>query len=79
MLKKKRNDKSVGIINLGLSNLGSITNLIIFLKRNEDIDLSIIDYSYNLFNFFAMHYRYFCHKFYNHYYNFFESKFIFRK
>ena len=51
----------------------------IFLKRNEDIDLSIIDYSYNLFNFFAMHYRYFCHKFYNHYYNFFESKFIFRK
>ena len=33
MLKKNRNDKSVGIINLGLSNLGSITNLIMFLKK----------------------------------------------
>tara|TARA_B100001175_G_scaffold317437_1_gene334369 strand:- start:20401 stop:21033 length:633 start_codon:yes stop_codon:yes gene_type:complete len=33
MLKKNSNSKSVGIINLGLSNLGSITNLIIFLKK----------------------------------------------
>jgi len=51
----------------------------IFLKGNEDVNLSIIDYSYNFFNFFVMYYRYFCHKFYNHYYNLFESKFIFKK
>ena len=33
MIKKKINNRCVGIVNLGLSNLGSIINLVLFLKR----------------------------------------------
>lgn len=48
----------------------------IFLQKKNNINLNLFDKIYNVSNFFKMNYLYLRHKFYNHYYNFFESKFL---
>ena len=48
----------------------------IFLKGENRVNLSFIDYVLNYLSFYKMHYFYLRHKLYNHYYNYFESKFI---
>ena len=48
----------------------------IFLKERPIIELSVVDYFINFVNLMKMHYQYVKHKIYNHYYRFFESKFI---
>ena len=48
----------------------------VFLKEKLDIKLSPLDYFINYLGFTKMHYQYLKHKIYNHYYRFFESKFI---
>ncbi len=48
----------------------------IFLKKNNKINFSFIDYLLSHINFLYMYYSYLRHKIYNHYYNYFESKII---
>ncbi len=48
----------------------------VFFKKKNNINLELNDYFLNYKNFIKMHYFYLRHKLYNHYYNFFESKFI---
>ena len=48
----------------------------VFLKDKLDIKLSPLDYFINYLGFMKMYYQYLKHKIYNHYYRFFESKFI---
>jgi len=47
-----------------------------FLKQKIVLNISIMDYISNYYNFFLMGYFYFRHKLYNHYFNFFYSKFL---
>lgn len=51
----------------------------IFLKKRNIQKTSYIDHLNNHLSFFGMHYNYVRHKIYNHYYKYFESKFIFKK
>ncbi len=48
----------------------------VFLSNKAPNNISIIDHFLNLKNHLIMHYYYLRHKIYNHYFNFFESKFI---
>ena len=48
----------------------------IFLNSEIKVNYSISDYLVNYLSFYKMHYFYLRHKLYNHYYNYFESKFI---
>jgi len=48
----------------------------VFLKDKLEIKLSPLDYFINYLSFTKMYYQYIKHKIYNHYYRFFESKFI---
>ncbi len=50
-----------------------------FLKKTPDVKLSIFDYLINLKSRISMSFQYIKHKIYNHYYRFFESKFIYYK
>tara|TARA_Y100000768_G_scaffold318458_1_gene253880 strand:+ start:3905 stop:5002 length:1098 start_codon:yes stop_codon:yes gene_type:complete len=47
-----------------------------FLKNDYEIKFNLFDYLISYLNFFKMHYFYLRHKLYNHYYNYFESKFF---
>jgi len=51
----------------------------VFLRNDINTKLSIFDHCVNFLNLSKMHYQYIKHKIYNHYYRFFESKFIFYK
>ena len=51
----------------------------VFLKKTPDIQLSLFDYLVNFTSLIEMHFQYIKHKIYNHYYRFFESKFIYYK
>jgi len=51
----------------------------VFLKDDLNAKVSIVDHCINFANLTKMHYQYIKHKVYNHYYRFFESKFIFYK
>jgi hypothetical protein len=48
----------------------------IFLKNHPIIRISVFDLFLNYLNFAFIHYQYLRHKLYNHYYNYFESKFL---
>ena len=50
-----------------------------FLDNKSEIKLSLSSYIYNFISFSIMNYRYLRHKLYNHYYNIFESKFIYKE
>ena len=47
-----------------------------FLKKEQNLDISLWDYLKNYQNFIKMNYYYLRHKIYEHYFNFFESKFL---
>ena len=47
-----------------------------FLKKEQNLDFSLWDYLKNYQNFIKMGYYYLRHKVYEHYFNFFESKFL---
>jgi len=47
-----------------------------FLKREQNLDFSLWDHLKNYQNFIKMSYYYLRHKIYEHYFNFFESKFL---
>ena len=48
----------------------------VFLKKNVNQSITILDKFINLMSFSQMLYLYLRHKFYEHYFNLFESKFI---
>ncbi len=48
----------------------------IFLSNKNEANFNLFDYMANYISFYKMHYFYLRHKLYNHYYNYFESKFI---
>ena len=48
----------------------------VFLSKKNNIDLNLFDIVLSSLNFFKMNYFYLRHKFYNHYFNLFESKFL---
>ncbi len=48
----------------------------VFLNKQNKISFNLLDKLNNLFSFLKMKYTYLRHKFYNHYFNFFESKFL---
>lgn len=48
----------------------------VFLYEQNKINFNLLDRLYNLYSFLIMQYMYLRHKFYNHYFNFFESKFL---
>ncbi len=47
-----------------------------FLKKEQNLDFSLWDYLKNYQNFIKMNYYYLRHKIYEHYFNFFESRFL---
>ena len=47
-----------------------------FLKKEQNLNFSFWDYFKNYQNFIKMGYYYFRHKIYEHYFNFFESRFL---
>ena len=51
----------------------------VFLKKNNISPFTYLDYFINYLNFLFMNYNYIRHKIYDHYYKYFESKFIFKK
>ena len=51
----------------------------VFLRKHKLIKFDLLDNLFNFLGFLKMNYFYIRHKIYNHYYRFFESKFIYYK